>query len=910
MIEENAPPAGTGGEDSRQSTMPASIGPADVNVNQALDFLRMFAPEGPYVLTAIWPGEKLPPGAKVRIWTETFAASAMDEIAEWISRANTAGWNCYFMVNKPSRAMRRKAKKEDVAECRWLHCDIDPRAGEDLASERRRIQDKVEQLEPRPTAVIDSGGGFQIFYRLTAPISLGEAEARNKALAVELGGDTCWSADHIMRLPGTINWPDKKKRDRRRVPALARLVWFDEEQAHDPAAFRAIHDEEPAEGPTEAFHKNFADIVRKHAPRAERQLDLLRELADIRLGDLDPGIGEDGFSEAALSISQNMSTKPDADGDSSRSEVCVAFAGQCLRDGTELRAICSALYSPNFSASAHVLDPKHSRDRLRPIHRAVATAICTADQSAPAGLAIFIKAGELSRIVDEAEDALRRGGFGIYQRGGELTRAARLDCDEDASGVRRAAGALVLIPVRAPWLTEQFGRAATWLRHDARSEKWRPTDPEAKYANTYLARAGEWRLSVLRGIVEAPTLRADFSILQDDGYDPASGLILDKGGVEFPPVPESPTREQARAALDELVALFRAFPFEPEDAGEDWEPQGDEGARPSAARSSVLSAILTGLIRRTLRTAPLHGIDAPAAGTGKSLITEVVATILSGRSPAHMTQGKTAEEDEKRLVAVLRAGDAVLVIDNCDMPIQGDFLCSMLTQEVVQGRILGKSEMVMMPTNALVMATGNNLTFAGDMTRRALICRINAHAERPDDRRFDFDPRALARERRPQLVVAGLTVLRAYVAAGRPMRGEVPPVGSFEEWNVVREALIWLDQPDPAITRRRIAEADPVKERLIAIMEGWEKLGLGAMRISEVVRHLDADWSDEDRRPLRDALASLDPASKLNARRIGWHFRRIAGRVVAGRRFVRIKEGDGEPKYVLQKINQQMEMRI
>jgi len=38
------------------------------------------------------------------------------------------------------------------------------------------------------------------------------------------GGDHCGNIDRIMRLPGTMNWPDKKKREKGREPALAKVI--------------------------------------------------------------------------------------------------------------------------------------------------------------------------------------------------------------------------------------------------------------------------------------------------------------------------------------------------------------------------------------------------------------------------------------------------------------------------------------------------------------------------------------------------------------------------------------------------------------------------------------------------------------------------------------------------------------
>ena len=120
-------------------------------------------------------------------------------------------------------------------------------------------------------------------------------------------------------------------------------------------------------------------------------------------------------------------------------------------------------------------------------------------------------------------------------------------------------------------------------------------------------------------------------------------------------------------------------------------------------------------------------------------------------------------------------------------------------------------------TNALITATGNNLIFAGDMTRRALLCRMDAGMEHPEGRSFDLDLRTWVPANRVRLVAAGLTILRAFVVAGRPGLDRLKPFGSFEAWsNLVRGALVWLGEPDPCITRKHIAADDPVKAQLAA----------------------------------------------------------------------------------------------
>jgi hypothetical protein len=494
--------------------------------------------------------------------------------------------------------------------------------------------------------------------------------------------------------------------------------------------------------------------------------------------------------------------------------------------------------------------------------------------------------GDLAAAIDEAEMALLMQGVPIFQRAGELVRIVRLDEDHREGGVNRRAGALTIIRADLHWLLENFERAASWMKLN-KHRQLVPTAPKLDVALRYRARVGEWRVRVLEGIIEAPTLRADGTVVSRPGYDTRSRLFLDFGGCAFPAVPEHPSRAEAETALANFIELLRSFPFEPDQAADDWMPGPEEGRKPSIARSVVLSAILTGLIRRALRSAPLHGITAPEKGTGKSLIADMVAMLLTGRPAPAMSQGSDAAEDEKRLLAVLRQGDPLVVIDNIERPLEGEALCSVLTQESWKGRILGKSEMLPVATNCLIMGTGNNLTFRGDMTRRVVLCRLDVRHEQPDARVFNFDPRAFALEQRGELVAGGLTMLRAYLVAGRPLRDKLPSVGGFEDWSLVRETLAWLDQPDPAATRSRVQTEDPVKEALAELMVAWEDcFELQPLKLGDAIRLAQAQGEPQFTR-LLDLLAAACPDGRLNSKSLGWFFRQHSGKVVDGRRFLR-----------------------
>lgn len=68
-------------------------------------------------------------------------------------------------------------------------------------------------------------------------------------------------------------------------------------------------------------------------------------------------------------------------------------------------------------------------------------------------------------------------------------------------------------------------------------------------------------------------------------------------------------------------------------------------------------------------------------------------------------------------------------------------------------------------------------------------------------------------------MAAGLTILRAYIVAGRP--NPMPKIGSFEQWNVVREALVWLECADPEKTRSAIMASDPRKAAWSELLDAW-----------------------------------------------------------------------------------------
>lgn len=120
------------------------------------------------------------------------------------------------------------------------------------------------------------------------------------------------------------------------------------------------------------------------------------------------------------------------------------------------------------------------------------------------------------------------------------------------------------------------------------------------------------------------------------------------------------------------------------------------------------------------------------------------------------------------------AADPVALIDNVSRPIAGDSVRINLTSSKVRVRILGRTEQVELLANTFWMATGNNLTFAGDMTRRVLLCTLDAGVERPDLREFERDLLSWVPANRLRLLSTAYIVLRAFIQAGAPKPKGLP----------------------------------------------------------------------------------------------------------------------------------------
>lgn len=499
---------------------------------------------------------------------------------------------------------------------------------------------------------------------------------------------------------------------------------------------------------------------------------------------------------------------------------------------------------------------------------------------------ILVAVGERGRMTTDTEHALcELGEVFEYGEGG----TARISRSR-------------ILPVSSDWLADYIDRNVSYYGNAASgtSMEQRPCNAPAYLAKRILARSGDRGFPRLEGLVTVPTLRRDGSILDTPGYDQPSGILYSSDLQHLPRVPIAPTSEEACRALTTLWHPFKNFPF--------------DGA---ASQTVLLSAIFSGILRPSLPTCPAHAFDAPAAGTGKTLLAECVGILATGERPAIIAPTDDENEIRKRLFAMLREGGGVILWDNISGSLGGDALDSFLTAERYRDRVLGVSQSETLPNRAVLLITGNNISTRGDTFRRVLKARLDAKEETPYLRAFSLNPREYCLAHRHELVVAALTIIRAWVTAGRPQVAQ-GNTASFEEWDrLVRQPLAWLanqegltresDVPvlcDVAVVFTQAAAEAPHKEKLRAVLQAWASAhGIGQrkrMCAREFCKQLSGGF-DQEQDELHMAVADAvgKPGHLLDSTTVGYWLKKHRGERMNDLWFERDGEIGGAAAYVL-----------
>lgn len=200
-----------------EDKIPASL---DCDVVQCMAFLQQLRPHGPWVLTRITPDGSAP------TITRTFDVPSSSACAQFISASNATGHNVYYTINPVRALVRKKPTKADISGAEFVQVDADPSDAETAEEFKTRFLPILKAFVPPPSFVIDSGNGIQVLWRLEGSVSdVAAIESANKALLRALAAPSgTHNIDRLFRLPGTINWPNAKKKKLGRIACMSSLI--------------------------------------------------------------------------------------------------------------------------------------------------------------------------------------------------------------------------------------------------------------------------------------------------------------------------------------------------------------------------------------------------------------------------------------------------------------------------------------------------------------------------------------------------------------------------------------------------------------------------------------------------------------------------------------------------------------
>lgn len=469
----------------------------------------------------------------------------------------------------------------------------------------------------------------------------------------------------------------------------------------------------------------------------------------------------------------------------------------------------------------------------------------------------------------------------VFTQGNHLSRTTDA---HTAEKIKRSSDALMLIEATSEWAQIKFSRLCEFIDRDRRGNEI-IVDPSIKHIKSLWGR-GDWtRLRPIDAIARAPFLRDDGSICDMPGYDPYSRTLYEPS-IQFPPIPERPTRKDALEALEMLREPFNEFPW-----------------KEAASESAFLSHILAEAARLAMERCPMYFYDAPMAGTGKSTLQEMAARIVHGTEPA--LRPWVADEDElrKSIYACLLAGDRSIWFDNLPdgVKVRSATLEAFLTSAVWKDRKLGESSTSAIPNKTVLVASGNNLTPVSALARRSLVIRLDANTENLRERVFRIEnPRRYVMERRAELLVAALTIIKAYLLTNGTVKMPVT-LPSFERWSrLARDPLLWLGMVDPVVTQLNETDDEnqnvgPIFERLAASF-GDRPFTAGDM--ARVVGGL----TDENSQ-LSDGLMAMGCAEPTNPVKLGYWLRAQKDKIGSGLKLTHDGHNKFGVKWKIQRLN-------
>jgi len=271
------------------------------------------------------------------IQAKTFKKTSEGRAAaeKWLQEQNVDEKRNVYYQDVSVSTVNRRPKKEDATLIHYAHTDIDVKQPQKVvAAEKKAILAKLRAHAPPPSIIVYTGNGFQALWLLAEPLentitNRERIEAINAALTDALGGDaTCKDICHLLRVPGSINYPNAKKRAAGRVVVDSKLI-------EDNFDFYACRLDELPQGTVQERGENGSEVY---------------DAEPFDIDELEPNFRDlmvKGPPEGANKI-----------GDGSRSAFTYHCAATLREQSYSDENIIWAATNPAFAMAVHILDQK------------------------------------------------------------------------------------------------------------------------------------------------------------------------------------------------------------------------------------------------------------------------------------------------------------------------------------------------------------------------------------------------------------------------------------------------------------------------------------------------------------------------------------------------------------------------
>ena len=314
---------------------------------------------------------------------------------------------------------------------------------------------------------------------------------------------------------------------------------------------------------------------------------------------------------------------------------------------------------------------------------------------------------QFNDVVDQALAALVAANdpMTVFVHGASLVR---IDTTASTAAVKNLSKAQLrlLLSQAARWMNESTTKEGEPLR--------KATFPKSEVIESIQDHTAWPGLPRLTAVADVPVITAESGILTKPGFDAASGVYLLPGGyAEVKPVSEAPSAHDVEVALSLLRDdLLGDFPFVDE-----------------ASLANTVALFLLPFVRGLIDgPTPLHHVDAPQEGTGKSLLIETWGDVCLGRPPKAIGEIGRPEDWQKLILAAMMEAPREIFLDNLNKTLDSASLASAIASRTITGRLLGFSRMVSAPVNCAWVSTGNNVSMSRELVRRTVYIRLRRQA--------------------------------------------------------------------------------------------------------------------------------------------------------------------------------------